>query len=238
MATPRGGNDRNNGATEEDGQVHGNNNVTEDGGEDDITLDTPAMTDLFPMQQPQNGEGYGVHEGGPWNGNSFAGLSEPLPPLIDEAPHNGLSASNLAASNLEPPHDPIDNWLESLDPPVTHLLHLLGLQEEPARPQRRPARKNHKDKHKPQQRNAFPDYMLAFIYPAYAMMILLLETVPAFEDTWIECLGDLGRYRMAIGDDKDASIATSRFWPSTTGRLYHHLAILAGPNALPQLFYY
>lgn len=49
---------------------------------------------------------------------------------------------------------------------------------------------------------AFPDYMLAFIYLAYAMMTLLLETVPAFEDTWIECLGDLGRYRMAIRDDK------------------------------------
>ena len=32
-------------------------------------------------------------------------------------------------------------------------------------------------------------------------MALLSETVPAFEDTWIECLGDLGRYRMAIEDD-------------------------------------
>ncbi len=43
--------------------------------------------------------------------------------------------------------------------------------------------------------------MLAFIYLAYSMMALLYETVPAFEDTWIECLGDLGRYRMAIEDD-------------------------------------
>jgi hypothetical protein len=33
------------------------------------------------------------------------------------------------------------------------------------------------------------DYMLAFIYLAYQMMALLYETVPAFEDTWIECLG-------------------------------------------------
>jgi hypothetical protein len=32
-------------------------------------------------------------------------------------------------------------------------------------------------------------------------MALLYETVPTFEDTWIECLGDLGRYRMAIEDD-------------------------------------
>ncbi|KAL5119298.1 hypothetical protein ACEQ8H_002785 [Pleosporales sp. CAS-2024a] len=45
------------------------------------------------------------------------------------------------------------------------------------------------------------DHMLAFIYLAYQMMALLYETVPAFEDTWIECLGDLGRYRMAIEDE-------------------------------------
>ncbi|KFY68391.1 hypothetical protein V496_01114 [Pseudogymnoascus sp. VKM F-4515 (FW-2607)] len=35
--------------------------------------------------------------------------------------------------------------------------------------------------------------MLAFIYLAYSMMTLLLEIVLAFEDTWIECLGDLAR---------------------------------------------
>ena len=33
------------------------------------------------------------------------------------------------------------------------------------------------------------EHMLAFIYIAYSMMALLYETVPAFEDTWIECLG-------------------------------------------------
>lgn len=32
------------------------------------------------------------------------------------------------------------------------------------------------------------------------MILLLLETVLDFEDTWIECLGDLGRYHMAIED--------------------------------------
>lgn len=93
------------------------------------------------------------------------------------------------------------------------------------------------------------EHMLTFIYLAYSMMALLFETVPAFEDTWIECLGDLGRYRMAIEDDdiRDREVWTgvSRFWYSkasdkapTTGRLYHHLAILARPNALQQLFYY
>ncbi|EOA85900.1 uncharacterized protein SETTUDRAFT_111057, partial [Exserohilum turcica Et28A] len=88
------------------------------------------------------------------------------------------------------------------------------------------------------------DYMLAFIYLAYQMMALLYETVPAFEDTWIECLGDLGRYRMAIEqeDVRDcntwAGIARSWYTKTadrnpTVGRLYHHLAILARPNALP-----
>ena len=81
------------------------------------------------------------------------------------------------------------------------------------------------------------------------MMALLYETVPEFEDTWIECLGDLGRYRMAIEDDdiRDREVWTgvARHWYSrasdkapTTGRLYHHLAILARPNALQQLYYY
>ena len=45
------------------------------------------------------------------------------------------------------------------------------------------------------------DYMLAFIYTAYFMMTLLYETVPAFADTWTECLGDLGRYLMAVEDN-------------------------------------
>ena len=101
-------------------------------------------------------------------------------------------------------------------------------------------------------RNRLPaslEYMLAFIYLAYSMMTLLLETVPAFEDTWIECLGDLGRYRMAIEDDnirdKEVWTQVARQWylkcanrSPTTGRLYHHLAILARPEALPQLLYY
>ncbi|KAM0363262.1 hypothetical protein ACHAP4_000109 [Fusarium culmorum] len=92
------------------------------------------------------------------------------------------------------------------------------------------------------------EHMLSFQYLAYSMMALLYETVPGFEDTWIECLGDLGRYRMAIEDDdvRDREVWTgvSNHWPKApdtapnTGRLYHHLAILARPNALQQLYYY
>lgn len=93
------------------------------------------------------------------------------------------------------------------------------------------------------------DHMLSFLYLAYSMMALLFETVPAFQDTWIECCGDLARYRMAIEDDdvrhREVWANVSRYWYSkasdkapTTGRLYHHLAILARPNALQQLYYY
>lgn len=91
--------------------------------------------------------------------------------------------------------------------------------------------------------------MLAFIYIAYSMMALLYETVTAFEDTWIECLGDLGRYRMAIEDvdrhDREVWSGVARFWYSKAadrnphiGRLYHHLAILARPGSLEQLSFY
>ncbi|KAK8139948.1 hypothetical protein PG984_000014 [Apiospora sp. TS-2023a] len=93
------------------------------------------------------------------------------------------------------------------------------------------------------------EHMLTFIYLAYSMVALLYETVPAFATTWMECLGDLGRYRMAIEDDdvRDREVWTSvsRRWYSKasdvvpgTGRLYHHLAILGRPNVLQQLYFY
>lgn len=92
------------------------------------------------------------------------------------------------------------------------------------------------------------DHMLAFIYIAYSMVALLYETVSSFESTWIECLGDLGRYRMAIEDDmRDREVwsGVSRFWygkgadkDPDQGRLYHHLAILARHSSLQQLSLY
>jgi hypothetical protein len=93
------------------------------------------------------------------------------------------------------------------------------------------------------------EYILAFICLAYQMVALLYETVPAFEDTWIECLGDLGRYRMAVEheDIRDretwANVARSWYLKASdrnplVGRLYHHLAIMAGTNVLQQVYYY
>ncbi|KAK5118395.1 hypothetical protein LTR62_002909 [Meristemomyces frigidus] len=89
-------------------------------------------------------------------------------------------------------------------------------------------------------RPASQEFMLSFIYLAYQMMSLLYETVPTFVDTWIECLGDLARYRMAIEDDKEphaqwGGVAASWYLKASdrhpqVGRLYHHLAILERPS--------
>lgn len=84
------------------------------------------------------------------------------------------------------------------------------------------------------------EYMLAFVYLAYQMMALLYETVPAFLDTWIECLGDLARYRMAIEDEREphatwGGVAASWYIKASdkhpdVGRLHHHLGILERPG--------
>ncbi|KAG2416116.1 hypothetical protein HFD88_007308 [Aspergillus terreus] len=93
------------------------------------------------------------------------------------------------------------------------------------------------------------EHMLTFIYLAYSMMTLLLETVPTFQDTWLECLGDLSRYRMAVeeSDLKEREIwaGVARYWYNKAadrnpdvGRIQHHLAVLSRPYILLQLFYY
>lgn len=82
------------------------------------------------------------------------------------------------------------------------------------------------------------DHMLSFIYLAYSMMALLYEAVPTFGDTWIECLGELARYRMAIEEeddirDREVKTGAARPWHSTasdkssTAEGYHHSAVLA-----------
>lgn len=92
------------------------------------------------------------------------------------------------------------------------------------------------------------EYMLDFFDIAYSMMALLYDTVSTFEDTWMEFLGDIGHYRMAIEkdqQDRDKWAGVARGWYSKavdanpgTGRLYHHLAILAHPYTLQQLSFY
>ena len=105
-----------------------------------------------------------------------------------------------------------------------------------------------------QQLPGFYDHMLAFVYVAYSMMALLKESVPSFLDAWIECLEDLARYRMAI-EETDIRIHDWDIWSNVAkiwyreashqspdrvdvGRSQHHLAMLARPNIVKQLFYY
>jgi hypothetical protein len=93
------------------------------------------------------------------------------------------------------------------------------------------------------------EYMLDFIYFSYSMMTLLLESVSGFKVTWIECLGDLARYRMAAEEfdkrDRDLWAGVSRYWYNQdaehtpeTGRIQHHLAVLARSDVLQQIFHY
>jgi hypothetical protein len=93
------------------------------------------------------------------------------------------------------------------------------------------------------------DHMLTFVYLASSMMALLMESVPSFEETWIECLGDLARYRMAIEEadlrDREVWSGVARMWYNkavdkspNVGRIQHHLTVLARPNVVQQLFYY
>ncbi|KAI0023857.1 hypothetical protein F4780DRAFT_728108 [Xylariomycetidae sp. FL0641] len=80
---------------------------------------------------------------------------------------------------------------------------------------------------------------------AYSMMARLIETIPAFADAWIECLGDLGRYRMAIEDDdirdRETWRAVSRRWHSTTynntpsmDRLFHRTQVVDRSDVPPR----
>ncbi|KAJ5319154.1 uncharacterized protein N7506_011858 [Penicillium brevicompactum] len=93
------------------------------------------------------------------------------------------------------------------------------------------------------------EYMLDFIYLSYSMMTLLLESVSHFKETWIECLGDLARYRMAVEEfdykDRDLWAGISRYWYNQdaanipeNGRIQHHLAVLSRPDRLQQFFHY
>ncbi|CAK7206330.1 hypothetical protein SEUCBS139899_009119 [Sporothrix eucalyptigena] len=97
-------------------------------------------------------------------------------------------------------------------------------------------------------RPASLEYMIKFLNSTNLIFAHLYETVPAFDGTWAECLGDLSRYRMAIEDNqrlREAWTADSHRWYSlasdqapTTGRFYHHLAIVARPFVITQMYYY
>ncbi|OJD10022.1 hypothetical protein AJ78_08796, partial [Emergomyces pasteurianus Ep9510] len=99
-------------------------------------------------------------------------------------------------------------------------------------------------------RSRLPDsleHMIEFIHHAFNMLVLILETVPRFKSVWLQCLGDISRYRMAIEveseDERRVWSEIARYWYNKgidenhgAGRLHHHLGILAMPNMGQQLF--
>ena len=94
----------------------------------------------------------------------------------------------------------------------------------------------------------FLDHKLAFISTAYSMIALMFKTIPAFANIWIECLGDLGRCRMAIAEDshdRELWCNISRYWYlkawkkyPNIGRFAHRLAISSSPYTFEQLSLY
>jgi hypothetical protein len=66
--------------------------------------------------------------------------------------------------------------------------------------------------------------MLSVVYLVYPVMTLLFEECPAFEDVWIERLGDISRYRMAIENtdriDKRIWVGMPRYWYSKASEKY------------------
>lgn len=97
------------------------------------------------------------------------------------------------------------------------------------------------------RRPSSQEYMLAFSTLAYQVIGLLYEAVPYFKDTWMECLGDLGRYRMHIEEAGEISgdwrLVAGEWYTFASdrkpciGRLYHHLGIVE-PQRLPKLALY
>ena len=93
------------------------------------------------------------------------------------------------------------------------------------------------------------EHIIRFINSAYSTIIRLSGNVSLFRDTWNEQLGDLARYRMAMessdGQDRQHWAIVATDWYNRVayhvpdeGRIKHHLAVMAHPDALQQLFYY
>jgi Est1 DNA/RNA binding domain/Protein kinase domain len=92
------------------------------------------------------------------------------------------------------------------------------------------------------------DHIISFFHKAYKTISLLYESVPDFRESWMESLGDVTRYPMAMTTDmrvRKIYIKLTRYWYTKAanlspndGRLQHHLGVIARPDRLKQLFYY
>ena len=92
------------------------------------------------------------------------------------------------------------------------------------------------------------DLMLDYIYFVYGMMGLFYESIPLFKSSWVEYLGDVAFYRIAIQDcteDRATWVEVSRSWyevacqmSPSKGRLYFQFAILNRSNVVEKLYLY
>ena len=82
-----------------------------------------------------------------------------------------------------------------------------------------------------------------FLHFSYGILKCLLETSATFRTTWVERLGDLGRYGMTIdASNRQEWLAVAEYWygkvpyhPATCGRVLHHLALVTA-NKLRKLW--
>lgn len=92
------------------------------------------------------------------------------------------------------------------------------------------------------------EYLDLYVRSTYAMIGLFYESLIDFKLVWLECLGDVARYMMAIEQDsgyRSVLNKTANTWyqavldeTPTIGRLSHHQAVLSGSAPLKQLVYY
>ncbi|PYI28802.1 hypothetical protein BP00DRAFT_250831 [Aspergillus indologenus CBS 114.80] len=93
------------------------------------------------------------------------------------------------------------------------------------------------------------EYMLGFIQDVYKTMASMVSEFPAYEETWLECLGDLSRYRMAAEttdtEDRRLWARIAMTWYNRAadrnpdmGKFQHHLGVMARHDVAQRLFYY
>jgi hypothetical protein len=93
-------------------------------------------------------------------------------------------------------------------------------------------------------------HMESFIFMAYTLTGVLLQDVPTFQRTWMECLGGLAQYLYEVEEidlerkDHWKDLASQWYWKAiyldggTEGRLFHHLGTLNNSDLLSQMYYF
>ena len=94
----------------------------------------------------------------------------------------------------------------------------------------------------------FPPHYPSFLDLTSQTLTALLNGAPDFNNTWLECLGDLARCRMHVEEPNTEKYniwrEEARSWylnvpgARSSGRIQYHLAFLSGQDKLLQLYHY